>query len=130
METFYAPIIGMFWGGKGRLTLALPFLRNGYRFCLQLAPDLFAEFECDSMYGGGNYADSGPIIAKATGFAGLTGVSATAAHPVLCPANAPVCRASAEAALFSALFSGIRLTPEASAPAQKERPAAPDLVEA
>lgn len=130
MEMFYASILSVFWDGKGRLILGLPFLCNGYRFCLQLAPDLFAEFECDSMYGSGDYADSGPIIARATGFAGLTGVSATAAYPVLCPANAPVCRASAEAALFSTLFAGLRLTPEASAPAQKERPAAPDLVEA
>ena len=51
MEKFCAPIIGVFWDSKGRLILGLPFSQDGGRFCLQLAPDLFAEFECNRMYG-------------------------------------------------------------------------------
>ena len=103
-EKFLSPIIGMFWDGNGRMVLGLPFSQDGSRFCLQLAPDLFAEFTQDRMYGCGYFADAFDIIGKATGFAALTGVSPTAKHPVLCPANAPVSRASAEAVLFQRYF--------------------------
>ncbi|WP_304037522.1 hypothetical protein [Desulfovibrio piger] len=126
-DKFLSPIIGMFWDGNGRMVLGLPFSQDGSRFCLQLAPDLFAEFTQDRIYGCGYFADAFDIIGKATGFAALTGVSPTAKHPVLYPANAPVSRASAEAALFSALFSDLRLAPEAPAPARKEPLAAPDM---
>lgn len=125
-DKFLSPIIGMFWDGNGRMVLGLPFSQDGSRFCLQLAPDLFAEFTQDRIYGCGYFADAFDIIGKATGFAALTGVSPTAKHPVLYPANAPVSRASAEAALFSALFSDLRLAPEAPAPVRKVPLAAPD----
>jgi hypothetical protein len=125
-DKFLSPIIGMFWDGNGRMVLGLPFSQDGSRFCLQLAPDLFAEFTQDRMYGCGYFADAFDIIGKATGFAALTGVSPTAKHPVLCPANAPVNRAAAEARFFSTFFSGLRLAPEAPSPARKGRPAAPD----
>ena len=126
-DKFLSPIIGMFWDGNGRMVLGLPFSQDGSRFCLQLAPDLFAEFTQDRMYGCGYFADAFDIIGKATGFAALTGVSPTARHPVLCPANAPVNRAAAEARFFSMFFSGLRLAPEAPAPVRKERLAAPDM---
>lgn len=86
-ESIHAPIIAMFWDSEGRLILALPFRQRG-EICLQIAPGLFAEFRFDPVYAGGNLADSMDIIATACGFAGLTGVSARAAHPVLCPTNA------------------------------------------
>ena len=126
MKKIHAPIIGVFWNGNGRMILGLPFFQDGARFCLQLAPDLFAEFEQGRMYGGGYFADAFDIIGRATGFAALTGVSATAKYPVLCPSNAPVQRAAAEAVFFSGLFSALRLTLEEPAPARKEPPAVPD----
>lgn len=110
-DKFLSPIIGMFWDGNGRMVLGLPFSQDGSRFCLQLAPDLFAEFTQDRMYGCGYFADAFDIIGKATGFAALTGVSPTARYPVLCPVNAPVQRAAAEAEFPQLLLSGIRLEP-------------------
>ncbi|WP_419521690.1 hypothetical protein [Desulfovibrio sp.] len=110
MDKIRASIIGVFWDTDGRMILGLPFSQDGSRFCLQLAPDLFAEFEFVRI-GCGNFADAFDIIGKATGFAALTGVSPTARHPVLCPANAPVQRAAAEAEFSQLLLSGIRLEP-------------------
>lgn len=110
MDKVRASIIGVFWATDGRMILGLSFSQEGGNFCLQLAPDLFAEFEFVRI-GCGNFADAFDIIGKATGFAALTGVSPTARYPVLCPANAPVLRAAAEAEFSQLLFSGIRLEP-------------------
>lgn len=111
-----APILAVFWNAEGRLILALPFTQEG-RICLQIAPELFAEFRFDPGYAVGNFADSAKVIAAACGFAGLTGVSTRAEYPVLCPVNAPVQRAAAEQTLPSALFSDFRTAPVRLVPA-------------
>ena len=110
MDEIRASIIGVFWDTDGRMILGLSFSQEGGSFSLQLAPDLFAEFEFVRI-GCGNFADAFDIIGRATGFAALTGVSPAERHPVLCPVNAPVQRAAAEAEFSQLLLSGIRLEP-------------------
>ncbi len=103
VEVFRGNITGITWDA-GTMLIALPFSREESRFCLQLGPSLFGEFEVETGVWCFNSADSGDILANACTLARLTGVSEEPRYPVLSPRNAPVHRQAAEAAVFTKGF--------------------------
>lgn len=104
MEVFRGNITGITWDSEGRMLVALPFSREGDRFCLQFGPSLFGEFEIETGVWCLGGADSADILAAACTLGKFTGVSEEARYPVLSPRNAPVHRQAAEAAVFTKGF--------------------------